>query len=58
MFPATAVDVFVTNKAINGKTLRELADLPFARGVYLRQITRNMVEIPCCPRRKSCAATS
>jgi len=47
--PATGVDVFVTNKEISGKTLRELADLPFARGVYLRRITRNMVEIPVLP---------
>jgi putative transport protein len=47
--PVTAVDVFVTNKTVNGKTLRELADLPFARGVYLRRITRNMVEIPVLP---------
>ena len=47
--PATAVDVFVTNAAINGKTLRELADRPFARGVHLRKISRNMVEIPILP---------
>jgi putative transport protein len=47
--PVTAVDIFVTNKTVNGKTLRELADLPFARGVYLRRITRNMVEIPVLP---------
>ena len=37
------------NKAINGKTLRELADLPDARGIYLRKITRNMVDIPILP---------
>jgi putative transport protein len=47
--PATAVDVFVTKAAINGKTLRELADQPFARGVHLRKITRNMVEMPILP---------
>ena len=47
--PVTAVDVFVTSKAINGKTLRELADLPFTRGVYLRRITRHLVEIPVLP---------
>ena len=29
--------------------VRELADLPFARGVYLRRITRNLVEIPILP---------
>ena len=47
--PATAVDVFVTHSAISGKTLRELADQSFARGVHLRKISRNMVEIPILP---------
>jgi putative transport protein len=47
--PATAVDVFVTNKAMSGKTVRKLADQPFARGVYLRRITRSLVEIPILP---------
>jgi len=40
------VDVFVRNKAYNGKTVRELSQAPFARGIYLRKITRSMVEIP------------
>ena len=43
------VDVFVRSKAVNGETLRELADEPFTRGVYLRKITRNMIEIPVLP---------
>ena len=47
--PATLVDVFVRSKAVNGKTLREIADLPETRGIYLRKITRNMVEIPVLP---------
>ena len=47
--PATVVDVFVTNPAFSGKTLRELAEEPFARGVYLRKITRQMVELPILP---------
>jgi len=47
--PVTRVDVFVRSKAANGKTLRELAELPFTRGVYLRKITRSMVEIPILP---------
>ncbi len=47
--PATVVDVFVTNRAFNGRTLRQLADEPFARGVHLRRISRNMVEIPILP---------
>jgi putative transport protein len=47
--PATVVDVFVTSRAFSGKTLRELADEPFARGVYLRKLTRQMVELPILP---------
>jgi len=38
--PIEGVDVYVTNKAVDGKTLAELATLPAARGVYLRKITR------------------
>jgi putative transport protein len=34
------VDVFVTQKAVDGKTLAELARLPEARSVFLRKITR------------------
>jgi putative transport protein len=47
--PVTMVDVFVRSKAVNGKTLREVADLPETRGIYLRRITRSMVEIPILP---------
>ena len=46
---AERVDVFVRNKAYNGKTLRELAEAPFTDGVFLRKIIRNMVEIPIFP---------
>jgi len=38
--PAGGVDVYVTNKAVDGKTLVELAKSPNARGVFLRKITR------------------
>jgi putative transport protein len=38
--PVQGVDVYVTNKAVDGKTLAELAKLPGARGVFLRKITR------------------
>jgi putative transport protein len=38
--PVEGVDVYVTNKAVDGKTLAELATLPGARGVFLRKITR------------------
>ena len=38
--PVAGVDVYVTSKAVDGKTLVELAGLPGARGVFLRKITR------------------
>ncbi len=38
--PIEGVDVYVSNKSVDGKTLVELAGLPGARGVYLRKITR------------------
>ena len=34
------VDVLVTNKKVDGKTLAELAQMPAMRGVFLRKITR------------------
>ncbi len=39
-FPAEVLDVVITNKAFVGKTLRELAALEFARGVFLRKLVR------------------
>jgi putative transport protein len=49
--PIEGVDVYVTNKAVDGKTLAELARLPEARGVFLRRITRGATatEIPILP---------
>jgi putative transport protein len=38
--PIEGVDVYVTNKAVDGKTLTEIAQIPAARGVFLRKITR------------------
>jgi putative transport protein len=38
--PVEGVDVYVTSKDVDGKTLTELAKLPVARGIYLRKITR------------------
>jgi putative transport protein len=39
-FPVQTLDVVVTNKAVIGKTLRELAATAEARGVFLRTLTR------------------
>jgi len=46
---ATVVDLFVTSKEINGKTIAELAERPQARGIYLAKITRQLVDIPLLP---------
>ena len=49
--PVEGVDVYVTNKAVDGKTLAELARTPGTRGVFLRKITRGATatEIPILP---------
>jgi putative transport protein len=39
-FPQEFLDVVITNKAVAGKTLQELAASEFARGVFLRKILR------------------
>src|SRR6266699_2353361 len=36
--PVEGVDVYVSNKAVDGKTLAELAQIPATRGVFLRRI--------------------
>jgi putative transport protein len=52
--PVEGVDVYVTNKETDGKTLAELAGRPSARGVFLRKITRGAVatSIPILPNTK------
>ena len=49
--PVEGVDVLVTNKEVDGKTLAELAQRPEARGVFLRKITRGATatDIPILP---------
>ncbi len=49
--PAEGVDVYVTSKDVDGKTLAELATRPMARGVFLRKIARGAIatEIPILP---------
>jgi len=38
--PIEGLDVYVSNKEVDGKTLAELSNLPGARGVFLRRIVR------------------
>jgi putative transport protein len=49
--PVQGVDVYVTSKEVDGKTLTELAQSPSARGVFLRKITRGATatDIPILP---------
>lgn len=49
--PVEGVDVLVTTKEANGKTLAELAQWPTSRGVFLRRIARGATatEIPILP---------
>ncbi len=49
--PVEGVDVYVTNKEADGKTLAELATSPATRGVFLRKITRGATatDIPILP---------
>jgi len=46
--PVESIDLVVTKKAIDGKTLMEISKMDFARGVYLNKITRGAagVDIP------------
>src|SRR5437773_831363 len=48
-FPQEFLDVVVTNKALAGKTLRELAALEMARGVFLRKLVRLGQPMPFTP---------
>jgi putative transport protein len=49
--PIEGVDVYVSNKAADGKTLLELSKMPETRGVFLRKITRGATatSIPILP---------
>jgi len=49
--PIEGVDVFVTSKDVDGRTLAELAQTSWARGVFLRKITRGATatDIPILP---------
>jgi putative transport protein len=52
--PSDSVDVIVTRKDLNGRTLRQLGQEPFSRAVYATKITRGAVavDIPVLPESK------
>jgi putative transport protein len=47
--PIQVLDVVVTNKAVAGKSLAELARREFARGVFLQKVVRAGEEMPVAP---------
>jgi len=49
--PIEGVDIYVTSKDVDGRTLAEVAALPEARGLFLRKITRGAtaIDIPILP---------
>jgi len=48
-FPQEQLDVVITHKAVAGKTLKELASLEIARGVFLQKLLRGGEPIPFTP---------
>jgi putative transport protein len=48
-FPQEQLDVVITNKAVAGKTLRELATSESARGVFLQKLLRAGESMPFTP---------
>lgn len=47
--PLEALDVIVTNREIDGKSLAELAESQFARRVFLAKLTRSGIAMPVIP---------
>jgi len=48
-FPISFLDVVITNKEIVGKTMASLAKMDFARGVFLKKLTRTGQPMPFLP---------
>ena len=48
-FPIEFLDVVITNKSLVGKTIVELAGMDFARGVFLKKLTRVGEPMPFYP---------
>jgi putative transport protein len=48
-FPVEMLDVVITNKSLDGKSIAELANMDFARGVFLKKLTRTGQAMPFLP---------
>ena len=47
--PLESLDVVITNRSLDGRSLAELARLQFARGVFLSKFTRSGIDMPILP---------
>ena len=43
--PVETVDVIITDKALDNRTLIDIADMPFARGVFIKRIRRGSMSV-------------
>lgn len=50
--PLEALDVVVTNRSVDGRSLAQLAEGAFARGVFLSKLTRAGIAMPIVPATK------
>jgi putative transport protein len=48
-FPVEMLDVVITNKSLDGKSIAEVAVMDFARGVFLKKLTRTGQTMPFLP---------
>lgn len=48
-FPVEMLDVVITNKALDGKSIAELANMDFACGVFLKKLSRTGQVMPFLP---------
>src|SRR5213082_1034215 len=48
-FPIEFLDVVITNKSVSGKSIAELAAMGFAKGVFLKKLTRTGQAMPFLP---------
>jgi putative transport protein len=48
-FPMEFLDVVITNRTIDGKSIADLAKMDYGRGVFLKKLTRTGLQMPFLP---------
>jgi putative transport protein len=51
-FPMDFLDVVITNRTIDGKSVADLAKMDYGRGVFLKKLTRTGLQMPFLPETK------